>query len=129
MGIDNHPPETVGDLVTVDLVAVLPDDGAGRARDLLLTLGVHALPVMRGNDVLGIVTSVDLVEEWPAEEPVSTFMTPAPTMINVEASIAEAADVMVTNRIHHLLVTDEVEVIGILSSLDLVRTLSEAPAA
>lgn len=116
-------PESVADLVTVDLVAVLPHDRVGRARDILLTFGIHALPVMEGNDVLGIVTSADLVEEWPDDELVSTVMTPAPTTIAVEASIAEAAELMVSHRIHHLLVTDSIEVMGIVSSLDLLQAL------
>lgn len=120
-------PETIGDLVTVDIVAVLPHDKAGRARDILLTLGVHAVPVMEGNDVLGIVTSADLVEEWPDDELVSAVMTPVPTSINVEASVAEAAELMLSHRIHHLLVTDDIEVMGILSSLDLLRALVAEP--
>lgn len=120
-------PESIGDLVTVDLVAVLPHDKAGRARDILLTLGVHAVPVMEGNDVLGIVTSADLVEEWPDDELVSAVMTPAPTSVNVEASVAEAAELMLSHRIHHLLVTDDIEVMGILSSLDLLQALVPDP--
>ncbi|MEL7158592.1 MAG: CBS domain-containing protein [Actinomycetota bacterium] len=127
MRTEKRLPETVGDLMTVDLVAMLPHDRASRARNTLLTLGVHALPVMEGNDVLGIITSADLVDDWPPDEPVSSFMTPVPTLINVEASIAEAAELMVAHRIHHLMVTDEIEVIGILSSLDLVQALIEAP--
>ncbi len=122
-------PDTLGDLVSVDLVAVMPHDRVGRARDLLLAVGVHALPVMEGDDVLGIVTSMDLVEEWPDGELVSTVMTPVPTTIHVEASIAEAAELMLSHRIHHLLVTDDIEVFGILSSLDLVRALTETAAS
>lgn len=117
-------PESVGDLMTVDLIAVLPDDQVGRARDLLLTLGLHALPVMKGNDVLGIVTSTDLVDDWPDDELVSAAMTPVPTLINVAATPQEAAELMLSNRIHHLLVTDEVEVMGILSSFDLLEALT-----
>ncbi|MGI9614979.1 MAG: CBS domain-containing protein [Acidimicrobiales bacterium] len=120
-------PESIRDLVTVDLVAVLPHDKAGRARDILLTLGVHAVPVMEGNDVLGIVTSADLVEEWPDDEPVSAVMTPAPTSLSVEASVAEAAELMLSHRIHHLLVTDDIEVMGIISSLDLLQALVADP--
>lgn len=123
----NGVPESIGDLVTVDLVAVLPHDKAGRARDILLTLGVHAVPVMEGNDVLGIVTSADLVEEWPDDELVSAVMTPAPTSVNVEASVAEAAELMLSHRIHHLLVTNDIEVMGILSSLDLLQALVPDP--
>lgn len=110
--------------MTVDLIALVPGDRVGRARDLLLTLGIHALPVMDGNDALGIVTSTDLVDDWGEDESVTSIMTPAPTLIDVEASLSEAAELMVSHRIHHLLVSDSVEVVGILSSFDLLTALA-----
>jgi CBS domain-containing protein len=118
------PPETVGDLMTVDLVALLPTDRVGRARDLLISIGIHALPVMEGNDVVGIVTSTDLVDDWEEDEPITTVMTPTPILISTEATIEEAADTMVANRTHHLLVSDDQEVVGILSSFDLLQALT-----
>lgn len=119
---------TVGQLMTVDLLAVTPRDQIGRARDLMLTMGIHAVPVMEGNDVLGIITSTDLVDEWPDETAMTEVMTPAPTIIDVSATLAEAADEMVAHRIHHLLVSDDREVIGILSSFDLLTALTSAVA-
>lgn len=121
---NNEVPEVVGDLMTVDLIAVQPDDRVQRARDLLLSLGINALPVMDGNDVLGIVTSTDLIDDWPEEEFISTIMTAVPTSISVEASVAEAAETMVSNRVHHLMVDDDHEVVGILSSFDLLAALA-----
>jgi CBS domain-containing protein len=122
-------PQTVGDLMTVDLVALVPTDRVERARSVLLTLGIHALPVMEGNDVVGIVTSTDLIDEWPDNEVVTTIMTPTPTLIDVNATLGEAADVMLSDRTHHLMVTDETEVIGIVSTFDLLRALaSPAPS-
>ncbi|MGF1598019.1 MAG: HPP family protein [Acidimicrobiales bacterium] len=116
-------PTVVADLMTVDLTALIPTDRVGRARDLQIALGIHALPVMDGNDVIGIVTSSDLIDEWPDDDPVTSIMTPTPTMIEAEASVQEAAELMVAERIHHLMVTDETGVIGILSSFDLLSAL------
>ena len=124
MSSNGAPPETVADVMTTDLLAVLPADRIGRVRDLMLTVSIHAVPVMDGNDVLGIVTSTDLIDDWPDDEPLSTIMSPVPTAISHEASIQEAAELMLADRIHHLLVTDEREVIGILSSLDLLAALT-----
>jgi len=130
MTSNRESPQFVGDIMTVDLIALLPGDRVQRARDLLISVGIHALPVMEGNDVLGIVTSSDLIDDWPEDEVVSKIMTPVPTSIHVDASIGEAAELMVSKRMHHLLVSDSSEVIGILSSLDLVDALSSmiAPA-
>ncbi|MGI9597068.1 MAG: CBS domain-containing protein [Acidimicrobiales bacterium] len=110
--------------MTNDLIALQPGDQVGRARDLLLSFGIHALPVMDGDDVVGIITSADLVDNWPEDTPVTDIMTPVPMFIDVAASIAEAAEVMVDRRIHHLLVSDETEIVGILSTFDLIATLA-----
>ncbi len=115
---------TVSDLMTGDLLAVLPGDPVGRARDIMLSVGVHAVLVMEGNDVLGIVTSTDVIDTWPDTEPVDTLMTPAPVGLDVGASVREAAETMIDRRTHHLLVTDGEEVVGILSSFDLLDALT-----
>ncbi len=112
---------TVADLMTQDLIALRPEDRVGRARDALLTLGIHALPVMVGNDVVGIVTSLDLVDDRPEDQPISTLMTKSPGAIDAEGGVREAAELMIERGLHHLLVESEGEVIGILSSLDLLR--------
>jgi len=122
------PPATVGDLMTEDLLAILPEDRVGRARDVMLSVGVHAVLVMDGNEVLGIVTSTDLIDNWPDDEPIATVMTAAPAAISVEATVREAAESMISSRTHHLVVEDGHDVIGILSSFDLLDALTVAPA-
>ena len=110
--------------MTVDLIAVLPTDRVRRARDILISLGIHALPVMDGNDVMGIVTSTDLVDNWDEDELMTTVMTPTPILIDMGATIEDAAETMVANRTHHLLVTDAEEVTGIVSSFDLLQAFT-----
>ena len=127
MRLSDEAPTHVNDLMTSDLLKVKPGDLVDHARDLLLTIGIHALPVMDGNEVVGIVTSADLTEGWNGDEPVSAVMTRAPVTIDLGATIGEAAETMIGSRIHHLLVTDDAEVVGILSSLDLLRVLVVTP--
>ncbi|MDH3684108.1 MAG: CBS domain-containing protein [Acidimicrobiia bacterium] len=126
MKVSEETPQSVSDVMTADLVAVLPEDHVGRARDLMLSVGIHAIPVMEGNDVVGIVTSTDLIDDWPDEEPLTSILTPVPTSIHIDASIQEAAEVMISQRIHHLLVADDREVVGILSSFDLLGALTRS---
>ena len=121
MRVEAAPPKTVGDLMTTDLIALIPTDVLGRARHLLAMEGFHALPVMDGNDVLGIVTTADLARGDADDVAVTDVMTPTPTEISVEAAIADAAQLMVSSRIHHLLASDDREVVGIVSSLDLLQ--------
>lgn len=52
---------------------------------------------------------------------VSEIMSPVPVTVSADADIAEVARLMVTERIHRVLVTDDDRLVGIISSLDLVR--------
>lgn len=115
--------ESLEDVMTIEPVVIGPNDKLGRARDLILTLGIHALPVTSGKTVVGLVTSSDLVDDWPDDEVVSTVMTSLPYTIGVDASVVEAAAYMVEQRVHHLLVVRGAETVGILSSLDLLDAL------
>ena len=112
---------TVQSIMSADLVGLRASDRVGRARDLILSIGIHALPVMDGNLVVGIVTSSDLVDDWPESELVGTIMSNSPVSINAAASLCEAAEAMLSGRMHHLLVESSGETVGILSSLDLLR--------
>jgi CBS domain-containing protein len=115
---------TVGEMMTADLITVGPGERIGRARDLVLGVGIHAIPVVGdGGQVIGIVTSTDLVEEWPAVEVVDTVMSRTIIEIDVAASVAEAAELMRAESIHHLLVVDGGVTVGILSTFDLLKVL------
>lgn len=54
---------------------------------------------------------------------VRDIMTPQVFDVPVDATVAEVADVMVKGRIHRVFVTQDDMVIGIISSLDLLRVL------
>ena len=51
-------------------------------------------------------------------------MTTPVCRISPEASIREAADEMLTNSVHHLIVESRKGSIGLISSFDLLRALS-----
>jgi len=55
----------------------------------------------------------------------SDWMHPAVTYVSPEATLAEICGLMVQERIHHLVVLESSRVIGMISSLDIVRAVSE----
>ena len=114
----------VDDLMVTGVVSLDPDTTVGRARELMLGLGIHGLPVVDDvGEVVGIVTSSDLVEEWPHGEPVSAIMSSRVLSIQVDAPVVEAAEEMLNAKIHHLLVRRGEQPVGILSSLDLLAAI------
>ncbi len=93
----------------------------------MLTMAIHALPVVdEDGELVGIITSHDLVDDELSFEDGSTIaeiMNSPVVVIDVEASIAEAAQTMRAEHIHHLVVLEDREPVGILSSFDLLQLL------
>ena len=56
---------------------------------------------------------------------VRDIMTPMIFSVPLEATLAEMADIMVGGRVHRLIVTDGDEVVGIVTTLDMLETLRE----
>ena len=117
----------VSDLMTGDLVALRPGDRAARALDILLQSGLHALPVIQAEGKgIGMITTADLVHADP-DAALADLLTGPPITVKKTATIAEAASVMRSQYVHHLLVTEGSDTIGILSSYDLLFMLEDSP--
>lgn len=112
-------------LMSDGIVSIEPATAVGRARELMLGLGIHCLPVVDdAGTVVGFVTSSDLVEEWPFGEPVTTIMSARVFSVDAATSVAKCARRMLTDRVHHLLVTDKGEPVGVVSSFDMLTALA-----
>lgn len=116
-------PRIVDDLMTDDLITIRPTDTIGQARDLVLALGINALPVVEDGQVVGILTSSDLADDWSEDLAVSVAMTTPVIRIHPEATLRAAADQMLALNVHHLIVEDKTRV-GIITTFDLLRALS-----
>lgn len=117
-------PRTVQDVMSTTLTTVAPDDVIGPVRDTIIFGGISAVPVV-GTDgkVVGIVTSNDLVEEYSPNESVRNAMTSAVAVVSPTTTIADAARQMRERAIHHLLVEHRGELIGLVSTFDLLDAL------
>lgn len=127
MTYTTEQPRIVDDLMTDDLITVEVTDSIGQARDLILALGLNALPVLRDGKVVGILTSPDLADDWAEDLPVATAMSSPVYRIHPEATLRAAADQMLSFNVHHLIVEDRSRV-GIITSFDLLRALSSTSA-
>lgn len=117
---------TVADLMTGDLLALHPVDTVGQARQVLASTGLHALPIVDGERTVGVVTLADCYGRF-VDETVGDVTSRPPVAIDVGAGLAEAAELMRSEYVHHLLVTDgdSEETIGILSSFDLLALITD----
>ena len=61
----------------------------------------------------------------PSSQHVSDVLTPRVYSVNRDTGVAVAANIMRERRIHRLLVIDKGVLVGIVSSLDLLRVVEE----
>jgi CBS domain-containing protein len=114
------------DLVTVDRLATVEEASA-----VMWGRHVGSALVMLGKDVEGIFTERDIMKAVSKNADrgrtmtVREFMTPSPQMVDADATVGEALDVMLTGSFRHLPVTEGGRLVGIVSMTDLVQATSK----
>ena len=89
--------------------------------------GVGALPVVDGDELVGVVTDRDLVmravrEGKDPDAPVSEAMTRHVVALGEDASLGEASTAMIEHRVRRLMIVDrDRALVGMLSLADLAR--------
>ncbi|MEU0558777.1 CBS domain-containing protein [Dactylosporangium sp. NPDC006015] len=68
----------VGDVVAPDLVAVSPHDDVDTATELMRTNALRRLPVLDGDDLVGIVSLGDLAIDHDPTSPLADISSEAP---------------------------------------------------
>ncbi len=95
--------------VIKDPITIAPSATIQEVMDLTRRAGISGVPVVDGNDLVGIVTNRDMRFETHMAAPVSTIMTPKEKLITVRegAERDEVLRLLHTNRIEKVLVVDE----------------------
>ena len=120
------------EITTDHFATVGPDDTMERAIYRMRQHRVRAVLVMRGEDLLGIVTERDAVMhiepgETGADLIVRDIMTPDPVIIGEEEPVGCAVQRLAVEGVHHLPDFDEFElkVIGIVEQRPLLNRIIE----
>ncbi|RLG38241.1 MAG: CBS domain-containing protein [Candidatus Alkanophagales archaeon] len=92
--------------------------------EVLRTRQVSGVPVVKGDEVVGIVTRRDLLKN-PEEEQIVFLMQRDPVMISPDASIVEAARLLVKHGIRRLPVVVGKKLVGIITVADIIREIAK----
>lgn len=117
---------TLAELMSSPVMTVTKHETAGHAAKLMRTSNVSALPVVGPEgEPVGIITASDLLEDRSEASVVSSFMThPAYTVPSSEQPHV-AARIMRNHRLHHVVVVDHHQVVGMVSAFDLLALVEE----
>ena len=127
----------IAELMADQVVTAEPHHSVEHVRGVLHRCGIHALPVVGPDgEPVGIVSSADLAADLKNGTPVSRIMTAEVRTVPAYNDVSMAARIMRKHRIHHVVVTHEKRVVGIISSYDLLKlveghrfTAKAAPSA
>jgi IMP dehydrogenase len=112
----------VEELMSHSVITTEPHKSIDHVRGMMEKNKVSAIPVVNSDgEVLGIVSSTDLVPELSGGSPVSALMTDKVYTVPKYDDVSIAARVMRNHHIHRVVVTHEKKVVGILSSFDLLK--------
>jgi predicted transcriptional regulator len=87
---------------------------------------IGAVPVLEDDGTIsGIVSASDILSASGDELIVEDIMSDRVHIVLKNNRVKDAAGVMVKNKVHHLVVMEEGNVVGMLSALDIVRVYAE----
>jgi acetoin utilization protein AcuB len=130
----------VSDCMTPDPIVVAPEEPLMRALEIIRLRGVRRLPVTVGGALVGLVTEGDLKRAEPStltdseadfnqvmeETPIARIMIQNPVTTTPDATLLEAAEVLLNTKYGALPVLADGRLAGILTDNDLIRVLVNA---
>lgn len=112
----------VADLMSESVLTAQPHQSVDHIRKLLDRNNISSVPVVDSDDQpVGVVSATDLAHDLKAGSPISTIMTEKVYVVPKYDDVSIAARVMRNHKIHHVVVTHEKKVVGVLSAFDLLK--------
>lgn len=117
---------TIDDIMVDRVMTATPHQTVGHVRGVMREHRVSAMPVVGPErQPLGIITATDLLGDHPDGAPISTVMTEKVYTVPRYDQPHVAARVMRNHHIHHVVVTENDTVVGIVSTFDLLRLVED----
>ena len=121
---------TIKDIMSRTLISVNPATTALQIAKMMEQGGIGAVLVKENDNLVGIVTDRDFATKvaannLPFETPVEKIMSSPLITINHNEPISAAAEMMTSKKIRKLAVTENGNIVGIITSTDLVNQLAK----
>lgn len=122
------PSTTVKDVMTSGPTSIASDAMVVEAARRMLSEDVGSLPVVDGDQVVGMITDRDVVLQVVAKDldankvPVSTVCSESPVTAEADEPLDDALAKMAKEQIRRLPVVSDGRLVGILAQADIART-------
>lgn len=125
----------VKDFMSSPVTTAVGESSIDQVRKLMKRKGIHSIPIISYSKQLpevkitirGIVTDSDLSKNVDGQSSVLKIMTDKVHVVHKDSSAQAAAKMMLKHNVHHMVVMDDGEIVGIISSLDFAKLVAEHP--
>lgn len=126
-------PDTVGEIMTVNVVGVGPDDPVTDAIRAMVDHDIGSVLVIDGDRAVGIFTERDLTRRILGDpdllgRPMREVMSAPVHAVRPDTDIQAAFDLMNAKGVRRLAVLDGMRLVGIVTERDLMRWVSAVAA-
>ena len=135
----------VSSIMTTDLLTVEPEDALKKVADIFEKKSIHHIPVVRYKEIIGLVSKTDYdqfthgfssgksigselirntrLETWKVKD----IMTKGLAKIDSKEPIRTVLGLFKMNRFHAIPVVDNDELVGIVTTFDIINALADEP--
>ena len=114
----------VQDLMTSNVITAQAHQTVGQIKGKMTNRSLSNIPVVSVDDTpIGVVSTSDLLAAEKEGTTISNIMTEKVYTIPEYEDVSVAARMMHNHKIHHLIVTQEQKVVGVISSFDLLKLI------
>ena len=132
-------PKTVREIMTTEVVTLLRSDTLRLADDMMILTNLRHFPVLEEGKAVGIIHRLDLIRaslvsvikyrnlspgEILSTVVVNDVQMEPPTTISPDATLKEAARIVVEKNTDCLLVVERGDVVGLATRTDLLRAMA-----
>jgi len=115
----------VKDVMHKNVIVATSDATIKEASKVMAEYEIGSLIIMKGKKIVGIITESDIIKSVAKDTDVTTttledIMSEKVVTVDPEATIEEAVDLMVKNKIKRLPVVEEEKVKGIITATDII---------
>ena len=116
----------IHDLMSNHVITAQPHQTVGQLKEKMARRHLNTIPVVNPENVpIGVISASDLLAAASEGTPVSRIMTEKVYTIPEYEEVSVAARMMRNHKIHHLMVTREQQVVGVISSFDLLKLVED----
>ena len=116
----------IEELMVKSVITTVPHKSVGHVKDIMSTNNIQSVPVVdKENEIVGIITAHDLMEHHKESSPIKSIMTTEVYTLPIYSDVHIAARVMRNHKIHHVVVTHEKKIVGVLSAFDLLKLVED----